>query len=264
MCPEKAPIQSIFDRRPSLATGQIQSDHIQVVVLTSDECTFGLIVDDIEDSADVVLKPIPNFLKDFGAFSGATILGNGDIALTLDIGGLAKITGLRRLVNHDYSGKESILSNSSIFQNTQSTEKRVTNEFLRVDIRARGPYALPLGSVSRLEEIKSSDVQVSGDQKVVKYRGSLLPLVSVSGALGLSQDWPISDKIPTVVVRERDRFYGLVVGHIVDIFSSDAELDRDIPKEEGILGSIIDDGEVITMIDAEKIIQKHFRRQLFN
>jgi two-component system chemotaxis sensor kinase CheA len=264
MCPDKGSIHNIFERKTSLATAQLQSDHIQVVVLTSDECTFGLIVDDIEDSADVVLKPIPNFLKDFGAFSGATILGNGDIALTLDIGGLAKITGLRRLVNHDYSGKESILSNSSIFQNTPSTEKRVTNEFLRVDIRARGPYALPLDSVSRLEEIKSCDVQVSGDQKVVKYRGSLLPLVSVSGALGLSQDWPMTDKIPTVVVRERDRFYGLVVGHIVDIFSSDAELDRDIPKEEGILGSIIDDGEVITMIDAEKIIQKHFRRQLFN
>ena len=262
LCSDKTPPQSVFGQKSASTSDQHQVDHIQVVVLTTELCTFGLIVDDIEDSADVVLKPIPNFLKDFGAFSGATILGNGDIALTLDVGGLAKISGLRKQLHHDDMGKDQTRGGGSLFQNTSTNEKNATHEFLRVDIKARGPYALPLERVSRLEEIRSSDVQISGDQKVVKYRGSLLPLVSVSSVLGLSSEWPTADKIPTVVIRERDRFYGLVVGKIVDIFSSDANLDLNLAHDEGILGSMIDGGEVITMIDAVRIIEKHFHQQL--
>ena len=235
---------------------------IRIAILTSENRTFGLVVDEIEDSADIVVKPIPSFLKEINAYSGATILGDGTIALTIDVSGLANLAGLtarddQETLNRDHTSLQGDPRNQ-----TEDTKSDNHVEYLRVDIRSKGAYAIPLIDISRLEEISSSEVQTAGDRKVVKYRGSLLPLVSVANALGICPDWPRLEKIPTVVVRENSRLYGLVVGGIVDIFTSESQLDRKIQQKDGLLGSIVDSGEVITMIDASRIIQRHFTEHL--
>lgn len=246
---------------PSLVNRQ-PGDSVTVAILNTEDRFFGLIVDEIEGSADIVVKPIPTFIKDLGAFSGATILGDGDIALTLDVGGIAERSGLRQHEPQGTSSKDFYSASGRTFQEVSHEKKPHPAEFLRVGILSKSAYGIPLESVMRLEEIPSSDVQISGEQKVVKYRGSLLPLVSISKVLGLTQDWPVSEKIPVIVVHEKSRLYGLVVKNIFDIFSSHDRIDREITQSDGLLGSLIHEGEVITMIDPPKIIQRHFASHL--
>jgi two-component system chemotaxis sensor kinase CheA len=250
------------DDREAKTSVSTNDNSVRIAILTSENRTFGLVVDEIEDSADIVVKPIPAFLKEINAYSGATILGDGAIALTIDVSGLAKLAGLTAREDQESLPREHISLQGDL--RNQREEKISANhtEYLRVDIRSKGSYAIPLKAVSRLEEIASSEVQSAGDRKVVKYRGSLLPLVSIANALGINPDWPRLEKIPTVVVRENNRLYGLVVAGIVDIFSSESQLDCQIQHKDGLLGSIVDAGEVITMIDASRIIQRHFTEHL--
>ncbi|RYZ50556.1 MAG: chemotaxis protein CheA, partial [Proteobacteria bacterium] len=213
-----------------------------IVVVNSNGTLFGLIVEDIEDTADIVVKALPEFLRGIKIFSGATILGDGAVALTVDINGLAEKAGLTAAVQAKP-------------QEIGAVEKAVEIEYLGVDIGAKGNCIFPLCLVSRLEEFDVKDFHWAGEKKFIPYRGSALPLIDVRKTLNIPStvDSSLSstkEKQAVVVVKLGDRDYGLEVDAIVDLVVSSADLDVKMKDRPGIMGALVDTKDVMILLDA--------------
>lgn len=219
-----------------------------IAVLNSSSSSYGLVVDEIKDTADIVVKPLPNFLKKADMFSGATIMGDGSVALIVDTQGISdRALGLR---------KDSAKSEGHT--ETEIKTLAVTSEYLLVRL-GESKFAIPLVLVHRLEEFAETSIDHSGEETLVKYRDGLLPLLEVSRLLALNPD--VKDKSrhvrPVVVISKNNRNYGLAVDEILDITQTENEIVPHIRPKDGLLGTVISpNGEVLTVVDTYALINK--------
>jgi two-component system chemotaxis sensor kinase CheA len=223
-------------------------DELSIVVVQVDGRRFGLIVDAINDSEEIVVKPLWQQLKSLNCYAGATIMGDGGIALILDVAGIGFRSGAvgpasQSAVPTEHAASESkpAVARRSILLLRAGTLKRL---------------AVPLARVSRLENIPVAQVEHAGGRNVVQYRGHMLPLVSVAQMLdGTALDGttpPDAEVLQTVVVRNGATDIGLVVDEIIDIVeeavSSPMGTDR-----TGLLGSAVVGGVVTDFLDLEAL-----------
>lgn len=217
-----------------------------IAVLNADHCSFGLLVDEVQDTADIVVKPINRLLKSLHVYSGATILGDGSIALILDVLGISKVAQ----IGHEQSKDESA-------SKRDDDKKRLENqEFLIVKVNSPTKHAIVLNYVHRLEEFKREDIEYSGTQKVIRYGDSILPLLSTNLQLGYetSAAEKTKETIPVVVIQKAGLLYGLEVEEIVDTLSTDAPVDTAFVKQSGIFGNLNTPEELIVAIDPFELI----------
>ena len=239
-------LSDLLKTKPKNAAGRII---FNIVVLKTEGHIYGLVVDEICDTADIVVKPLPQFLKKIDVFSGATIMGDGSVALILDIQGVAI-----------HSGAHKMNQNKDLKSQTDENAKvRLENktEYLFFKLAHPGTFSIPLILVHRLEEFSMNEMEVSGTEKMVKYRGSLLPLIDLNQYLGHKPLATADEnrKISVIVVSKHNRFFGLVVNEILDVLSSDCEVTQQLKDVKGILGSIIfNEKQVVTILDALGII----------
>ena len=220
-----------------------------IVILKTESHSYGLVVDEICDTADIVVKPLPQFLKKNEILSGATIMGDGSVALILDTQGVAQKSGA-----HHIGSSKDLRSMIDVKKKNILMDK---SEYLYFSLKRSGIFALPLVLVHRLEEFTASDIEVSGSEMMVKYRGTLLPLINLERYLGGSTDIQANQdsKISVIVVSKHSRYFGLVVRDILDILSSDEEIKPLLKETKGVLGNLINsDKKVITILDAFGII----------
>ena len=223
-------------------------DIVSIVVLQADGHPFGLVVDEINDTEEIVVKPLGKQLKGVACFAGATIMGDGRVALILDVIGLAQgasvVTELRE--------------RSSLLENTSQPKKVRDNRqtLLLFSVSEGGRMAIPLSMVARLEEFPLSSIEHSGGQQVVRYRGQILPLVHVADYLPNNGEpqAPVQDPLPVVVYTEQGRSIGLVVGRINDIVSETITVKRH-SFGNGILGSVVIQGAVTDLLDVQAVIR---------
>ena len=250
---ELASVLKIREDEPEKITSQ---EIANIVVLNSECGMFGLIVDQIVDSADIVVKPLSEVLKKLSVYAGATIMGDGTVVLILDVLGLSTTASL--LAVRDEANARKNLNEEKKVQSADAAE------YLLVEVGAPSRYAIPLCLVNRLEEFDESQVEMTGDQRVVRYRDGLLPLISVSKFLNLqgvekARLREPGSKIPIVVMGKSNRIFGLEMEAIKDVVQIDSQIDSDLRDRDGILGSLIRDKEVIVVIDALAIIDKTLR-----
>ena len=149
------------------------------MVLQAEGRPFGLVVDEINDTEEIVVKPLGKQLKGVNTFAGATIMGDGKVALILDVLGLAqKANVISELQDRAVAVKEA-----------SSGEKTAGNRqtLLLFQTGKNGRMAVPLSLVARLEEFASSKVENTGEQQVVQYRGQIMPLIRISEAVELPE-----------------------------------------------------------------------------
>lgn len=233
-------------------TTREQKSVYNVVVLHGDPYAFGLIVDEICDTADIVVKPLPPFLKKADMFSGSTIMGDGSVSLILDTQGVS---------NHmKVSQRAADMQKKQNLQTIAPTKSlfKETNEFLFFKLSHPGTYAIPLILVQRLEEFSREDIQHSGQEKIIKYRDTLLPLIFLNEYLGFEEKSGDDDslsKISVIVVSKSNRLFGFVVNEVQDVLLSDCEIIPHVREAKGLLGTIIaQDKSVITIIDTYSVI----------
>ncbi len=207
-----------------------------VVVTKVGAQSFGLIVDRVFDTEEIVVKPVAPILRDITLFSGNTILGDGSVIMILDPNGIARAVGLAATGSAERTAVAEARSEGS-------TEGGSTTLLL---FRAGGtePKAVPLGLVARLEEIENDRIERSGDRLLVQYRGQLMPLVPLSGSL----DDTGFGRRPVLVFSDRGRSVGLAVDEILDVVEDriDVQLLSDRP---GIIGSAVIAGRATEVID---------------
>ena len=240
-------------------TGEKITDYSQganVVVLNVDGDYFGLLVSEILDTADIVVKPMSSFLKHLNVFSGSTILGDGTVALILDVGGLAEFG---KILSKRKQGDE-----REVFAKSEKPNHAMDiQEFLFFSVGTDATHAIPLCLVQRLEEFERSVIEFSGEQKVARYRGALLPLIDLSTALNYQKESKLTStddlnegRMSVVVIQRSGRNYGIVVKEILDVVTVDGPIDDTIRDRSGILGNLLYQESVVVVVDALGVIER--------
>lgn len=228
---------------------QITNEEVDnIVVLSSEGRVFGLVVERIVDQEEIVVKPLSHQLKETKVFAGATIMGDGSVALILDAAGLAVRVHL---------SAERTDTDASVFAE-QGIRKADQQEMLLVRLADGHLYGVPLAIVNRLEEFRREHVEYVGEQAIVQYRNKPMPMVSVYDSLGLTKLNEASkrkdDVLPCIVIVIRDRLFGLMVEEILDITHTEEAMNTDSLDRDGLLGSIFIDGKTVTVLDIYSII----------
>jgi two-component system chemotaxis sensor kinase CheA len=198
-----------------------------IAVLQADGQQFGLVVDEVVNTEEIVVKPLSQQLKRISVYSGATILGDGRVALILDVLALAAMSGV---LAGDRSALDAGQTDVDLDEDDQA--------HLLVRLGAERRMAIPLGDVTRLEEFRTSSVEHAGRREAVQYRGQILPLIRLSEVFG-AMSMPDSDNTMHVVVHTiRGKTIGLVVDEILDITTGPMGA-REESTQMGLAGSAV-------------------------
>ncbi|MEA2102534.1 MAG: chemotaxis protein CheW [Thermodesulfobacteriota bacterium] len=218
---------------------------MNIVVLSTGVMKYGLIVDELHDSEEIVIKPLGRHLKACKGYSGATIMGDGRVALILDVAGLASMA---RFSSVDKTSRADTLAQQEIEKGSD------LQSLLTFYSSGEEQFCVSLGLVERIEKIKRSDIENLGGKKVIQYRGSSLPLFSIDQVADVR---PIKDQedLLVIVFLLGGREVGLLATGPVDAMDVSVEFDEGTLKQTGIMGSAIIKGNTTMMVDIYGLIQ---------
>jgi len=175
-----------------------------IAVLNADGRQFGLVVDGLADPEEIVVKPLSAVLKNIGLYSGATVLGNADLALILDPGSIALKAGVT-MSSEEQKEREA----------ETEAETAKSPEYLLVEVADR-QAAVPLEDVLRIEQLKVERIEYIGYRPVLNFEGQLLPIEDSGSVLAAVAGNPEA-QIIIVVCREGSRQVGIAVSHVLDV-----------------------------------------------
>ena len=218
---------------------------LNIVVVVANGRQFGLVVDRIDDSQEIVVKPLGKLLHSLNVFAGLTILGDGKVALILDVAGLAQQSGIHS------KGADSQLEHRA----AAASESSERHQLLISGSNEHGWFAVPLGQVTRLEKIPLSSVEHIGDRCVVRYRGEIMPLIDVSATLGGRSELSeaVDGEVDVVVYTAQRRTVGFVVERITDIIEDTLSVQSKATRE-GVLCTVAAADRVVEVLDLNKVI----------
>lgn len=248
-----------LERELQVATGQTSAGTsdgaVNIVVLQAGDRQFGLVVDQINDSEEIVVKPLRKQLKTVKTFAGSSIMGDGKVALILDVLGLAQRASVIT-ENHERSLGERAAETASAVSEKQA--------FLLFSGLGDSRMAIPLNALARLEEIPAEQVEMTGRQWVTQYRGQILPLIRLSVVMeerrarlkSLQATPPSRDSGPlqVLVLNHEGRSFGLVVEKILDIVEDRAEV-RMAATRAFVLYSVVIGERVTELLDIPAILR---------
>ncbi len=221
---------------------------INIIVLQADGRQFGLIVDTINDTEEIVVKPLGKQLKSISCFAGATIMGDGKVALILDVLGIAQ---------HSNVISESNEGRLVAEEEKEEDPNEATQTLLLFTIGNNHRMAIPLSQAARLEEFEKSQIEHTGQDEVVQYRGDILPLIRVSNFIPTppyDDSSSTDEKLQVVVYTSENGNYGLIVDRIQDILEANIQVQRQ-SNQTGIKGSVVIQEKVTDLLDVEEIIR---------
>jgi two-component system, chemotaxis family, sensor kinase CheA len=211
-----------------------------IVVLQAEQHRFGLVVDDVLDTQEIVVKPLGRHLKGLPMYAGATILGDGSVVLILDATTVARradvLAGTAGAATAGVVGDEA-----------------ATDPVLVVQLAPGRQAAIPLDKVTRLEEIPAGSIERVGGREVVQYRGRIMPMVRLGTLLGAYGDGETSDRVQLVVYTRGGRSVGFVVERIIDIATERPGSRSDI-DDQALIGSVVVGDRVVELLDVEAAV----------
>jgi len=214
---------------------------VNIVVVQVGEEQFGLIVSEVFDTEEIVVKPVGQLLKGINIYQGTTILGDGRVIMILDVGGIAAQIG----------GLTTGSSERNAHKGDQDGEAGKLTSLLLFDPGSNSTMAVPLSLVARLEEFPRKQVERSGGRLVVQYRGDLLPLLPIEG----TSEANAPDPQPVVVFSEGGRSMGLMVSQIQDILEEQLII-RMPSQRPGVLGTAIVNGKATDIVDTQHYVTR--------
>jgi len=221
------------------------SSKFYIVVLMSGELQYGLIVDQVDDTEEIVVKPLSKFFQNVSIYSGASIMGDGTISLILDIEALGKSADIQ--------------SNKKNTVTTNLNRTKVASTALTFSLGGDEIFGVQMSQISRLEEIKLSDIEFSGDQEVIQYRGDVLPVVRLSKFMDIEENYD-HESANLIVFNIAGKEAALLVRKIIDSVDLEGELDNDVIEHPLILGTMILRNQVVLLLDAVKVFNMSFTK----
>jgi len=227
------------DRRTSCKSA------VNIAVVSAGAFKYGMVVDQLLDSEEIVVKPVGRHLKKYTAYAGATIMGDGKVALILDIANLAQAAQLSTV--------------SEAVQTIKSSEQSYNDQAALLTFKNgdREHFAAPLSFVDRIERVRISDIEEIGGKKVVQYRGGALPLIELANVADFDP-LPENTLQELVVFRVKNREIGLLVSPPVDAIDIILDIDESTLKQNIISGSMVINGHTTLLIDIFEMVKTAF------
>jgi two-component system chemotaxis sensor kinase CheA len=218
---------------------------LSIVVLQADGTPFGLVVEDIRDTEEIVVKPLGKLLNGLASFAGATIMGDGRVALILDVLGLAQRAGIVA------SMRDQLVDAGRKGAAAEEQEKQTVLVF---KVGESDRMAIPLAEVARLEELPTSAIELLSGRSFVQYRGGVMPLVRVSRLVAPDEP-PIvdGDKLHIVVHQRGGLNVGLVVDGILDIVEEALHVQTEMARN-GVAGCAVVQGRVTEVLSLPDLV----------
>lgn len=223
--------------------GAIDPENGFIVVTQVGNQTFGIVVDGVFHTEEIVVKPMSTKLRHINMFSGNTILGDGAVIMIVDPNGIAQALGTSVAAQHEIVDENAA--------NRGGAAEQLTS-LLVFRAGSTQPKAVPLALITRLEEISSDKIELSNGRYMVQYREQLMPLVQMDGV-----EVATSGVQPILVFADDGRTMGLVVDEIVDIVEERLAIEV-ASGRDGILGSAVIKGRATEVIDVGHFLPMAF------
>jgi two-component system chemotaxis sensor kinase CheA len=216
-----------------------------VVVMRVGGQVFGLVVDTVCQTEEIVVKPMSSKLRGVAIFSGCTILGDGRVIMIVDPNGVAQAATFASEATAATDGPD-------VADGEKSDAELVSMLIVRAG--SDEPKAVPLSLITRLEEVEAKSVEIANGQRVFQYRGDLIPLIPAAEGMPLRTDGTLL----VLVFTEGERSMGLVVDEIVDIVEDrlNIQLASDVP---GAFGAAIINGAATAVLDVGHFLAAGFK-----
>ncbi|MGC4070293.1 MAG: chemotaxis protein CheA [Polyangiaceae bacterium] len=230
--------------------GDVERRDRYILVLRTGTEHYGLIVDELFESEEIVVKPLPHFLKGIDCFAGTTILGDGTVTMILDPSGVASRAGLRFAST---SAAEAVVAEGT--RRSAATKRSVI-------LFAGSPedqYLVPQEQVLRLERVSKADLRRSGGRDYVCYRGVGLPLVRLESFLPVTGVPDIAEEVYLLIPRMEpgravEPTAGILVWRILDAMDLELSLQNALFEGPGVKGATLVDGVLTTMLDPVQLV----------
>jgi two-component system chemotaxis sensor kinase CheA len=236
-CPE--PASDDNDNRKTPDRRYHADSSMNIAVVASATMKYGLIVDQLLDAEEIVVKPLSRHLKGYNGYAGATIMGDGRVSLILDVTGISQMAQLNFVQDKKRAAEDAMIKTRA------EGDKQSLLIFWSAE---KEQFASPLGLVRRIEKIKRTQVEHVGGRRVMQYKGGSLPLFSLDEAANVGPLADVEDLL-VIVFFIANREIGLLASGPVDAVEIRVAFDNLIMKQTGIMGSAIIAGHTTLLVD---------------
>lgn len=246
------PVISMADMCGMPALDRVDTCVIKVLIIKSTVQVFGLIVDAIHDREEILVKPVPRYLKDSKGYSGVTILGDGKIAMVLDVDGMAaavKLTGAEEQAPEQRSSQETI------------GDKDITKQEILL-FKCSGPelFGLDLSMVARVDEIDPSQIEAIGNNEYINLHGNVLRLVRPEDFLPIAKAKTSPHKLGIIIPKMAKCPAAILVEKIQDTIQAEMLVQEGSIKTNGILGSAILNDRIVLMVNLLELFELAYQQ----
>lgn len=217
-----------------------------VMVLKVGAHQFGLVVDELQDTEEIVVKPLSAYLKSCKCFAGSAILGDGRVAMILDPGGLVNYAQVT------FDAAEAALNT----EECQISLGMGRQNVLLFNHGANDMFALPLNDILRLEQIDVAAIERLGRQEFLTFHGKGMPLLRLDHFLDVGPLPANQEKSYLIVPKAANGIAGILASQIVDTLETDTVLDPATADNNGIQGSAVIDGRLVRFIEPDRLLQR--------
>lgn len=224
---------------------QVESETMSVIVVDVGHMQYGLIVDSLQDSEEIVIKPLGRHINNIECLAGATILGDGRIALIVDVSGVASSAKLQKPREAAPSSDTEAADSSPVIQKRQSLLLFRNHESDR--------FAIPMDFVARIESARLQEIKKMGRERILLSRGKSIPVFGIEDQLVISEQAK-ADPVCVVMFAYNQREFGLIAPILDDIRELHIELDNTILNEPGVTGSFVHEQQPVRMLNLHELV----------
>jgi len=223
-------------------------DFLNIIVLKAEGKTYGLIVDSILDTQEIVVKPLDKKLKNVNYYAGSTIMGDGRVALIIDAFGFY----------NQVDNKAADQAQEQVREEQVASNDYESMEVVLFTLEDHRVYGIPLSLINRLEEFDPGSIECVGEQSLIRYRGHSMPLINIEDILNLKGKRQLaearSDKVNCIVTNIAGFSFGFIVKEIMDIALTDSPIETDTIDRQGLLGTVYINEKLITILDIYQVV----------
>jgi two-component system, chemotaxis family, sensor kinase CheA len=227
----------------------IYTEALRVLIVKSGDTHFGLIVDKIIGSEEIVVKPMPQHFRHLKSYAGATILGDGRVALIIDVPGLADKNKLL------FRETDTIQTKQEISARDRHQETAESVNLLFFDTGTTERYAIPVGLIERVDVLPADQIEIISDKFYSSYKGFSMRLIHLADYIPIQRSDKETRRYRVVIPKSIDIPIGILIQNVIDTRETVFELEENILKQRGIIGSAVIDNKITLLLDMLSIIE---------
>ena len=222
-------------------------ESLRVFVLKIGSRRFGVVVDTVIGSEEILVKPLPVYLKDAACYSGVTIMGDGKIAMILDAEGIIKVSKLKFIEE-----KVALTADEDI----DKGQMNETQNILLFKCSGNETFAIDLSMIARIEEIKREDIECVGDKMHIKHNGSSLRVIRPEDYLSVNKNVAFNEKLYVIIPKLVHHPIGIIAEKIYDNVNTRLNLKTKDIQMECLVGSAVYDNKILLVLNLYELLDK--------